>query len=110
MFGFFKKAKSAKELDRIIAEITMNMQNNYKDAAQSAFKELEQRFDEMAQAGIAENKITLEKGEYFVLGDNRNNSRDSRDPSVGTIPKDQIIGKAFIRIWPFEKFGILRHQ
>ena len=51
MFGFFKKAKSAKELDRIIAEITMNMQNNYKDAAQSAFKELEQRFNEMAEAG-----------------------------------------------------------
>ena len=51
MFGFFKKAKSAKELDRIIAEITMNMQNNYKDAAQSAFKELEQRFAEMAEAG-----------------------------------------------------------
>mgnify|MGYP003316623068 CR=1 FL=1 len=51
MFGFFKKTKSAKELDRIIAEITMNMQNNYKDAAQSAFKELEQRFNEMAEAG-----------------------------------------------------------
>ena len=51
MFSFFKKAKSAKELDCIIAEITMNMQNNYKDAAQSAFKELEQRFHEMAEAG-----------------------------------------------------------
>lgn len=51
MFSFFKKTKSAKELDRIIAEITMNMQNNYKDAAQSAFKELEQRFHEMAEAG-----------------------------------------------------------
>ena len=33
MFGFFKKAKAAKELDYIIAEITMNMQNNYKDTA-----------------------------------------------------------------------------
>ena len=51
MFGFIKKAKSAKELDRIIAEITMNMQNNYKDAAQSAFKELERRFNEMEEAG-----------------------------------------------------------
>lgn len=64
----------------------------------------------MYNAGIASQPIELGEDEYFVLGDNRNNSRDSRDPSVGTIPKDQIIGKAFIRIWPFEKFGILRHQ
>ena len=64
----------------------------------------------MYNAGIASQPIELGEDEYFVLGDNRNNSRDSRDPSVGTIQKDQIIGKAFIRIWPFEKFGILRHQ
>ena len=51
MFGFFKKAKSAKVLDDIIAEITMNMQNNYKDAAQSAFKELEQRYNQLIEAG-----------------------------------------------------------
>ena len=64
----------------------------------------------MYSAGIASQPMELGEDEYFVLGDNRNNSRDSRDPSVGTIPKDQIIGKAFIRIWPFEKFGILKHQ
>jgi len=59
MFGFFKKAKSAKELDRILAEITMNMQNNYKDAAQSAFKELERRFHEMKEAGeLSEAQVT----------------------------------------------------
>lgn len=62
MFGFFKKAKSAKELDRIIAEITMNMQNNYKDAAQSAFKELEQRYNEMAEAGELTEAQTSEYG------------------------------------------------
>lgn len=64
----------------------------------------------MYNAGIASQPIELGEDEYFVLGDNRNNSRDSRDPSVGTIPKDQIIGKAFIRIWPLNKFGILKHQ
>ena len=63
MFGFFKKAKSAKELERIVAEITMNMQNNYKDAAQSAFKELEQRFHELAEAGELSE---TQKSEYSV--------------------------------------------
>ena len=51
MFGFFKKAKSAKELDRIIAEITMNMQNNYKDAAQEGLREFEARLKQMTEAG-----------------------------------------------------------
>lgn len=64
----------------------------------------------MNSAGIASQPIEIGEDEYFVLGDNRNNSRDSRDPSVGMIPKDEIVGKAFIRIWPFEKFGILKHQ
>lgn len=64
----------------------------------------------MNSAGIASQPIVLGEEEYFVLGDNRNNSRDSRDPSVGVIMEDQIIGKAFIRIWPFEEFGILKHQ
>ena len=51
MFGFLKKAKASKELDSIIAEITMNMQNNYKDAAQSALREFEERFTELVEQG-----------------------------------------------------------
>ncbi len=60
--------------------------------------------------GRASEPITLGDDEYFVMGDNRNNSSDSRDPSVGNIKREDIIGKAFIRIWPLSKFGLLKHQ
>ena len=64
----------------------------------------------MLWPGRAGEPITLGEDEYFVLGDNRNNSSDSRDPSVGNIHRDRIVGKAWVRIWPFHKFGVLRHQ
>lgn len=58
----------------------------------------------------AAEPITLGEDEYFVMGDNRNNSSDSRDPSVGNIHRKDIIGRAWVRIWPFSKFGVLKHQ
>lgn len=64
----------------------------------------------MVSPGRAAQEITLGQDEYFVLGDNRNNSSDSRDPSVGNIHRDRIIGKAWIRVWPLSDFGFLRHQ
>ena len=58
-------------------------------------------------AGLAATPIQLGEDEYFVLGDNRNNSMDSRSYEVGLVKRDEIIGRAILRVWPLEKFKIL---
>lgn len=60
--------------------------------------------------GIATNPIVLGEDEYFVMGDNRNNSTDSRTEIVGNIKREDIIGRAWVRIWPLNMIGILKHQ
>ena len=57
--------------------------------------------DEMINYGLAAEELVLEDNEYFVLGDNRNSSEDSRFASIGNITRDEIIGKAVIRLSPF---------
>ncbi len=59
------------------------------------------KVEEMINYGLADEEITLEDNEYFVLGDNRNNSEDSRFASIGNITRDEIIGKATLRLSPF---------
>lgn len=54
----------------------------------------------MEETGIARDEILLGEDEYFVLGDNRNNSEDSRYANIGNIKKDYIIGKAWFYIGP----------
>jgi signal peptidase I len=44
---------------------------------------------------------------YFVMGDCRSNSVDSRNSVVGSIPREDIIGKVFVRVWPFSRFGFV---
>lgn len=54
--------------------------------------------DQMIDAGIAQNELTLAADEYFVLGDNRNSSEDSRSGNIGALKKDNIIGKAWFHM------------
>lgn len=58
----------------------------------------EEEYDKIADAGIAENELTLGDGEFFVLGDNRNNSEDSRSGNLGPIPKNNIVGQAWFHM------------
>ena len=60
--------------------------------------------------GRAAEPIELGDDEYFVMGDNRNNSSDSRTDMVGNITRENIIGKAWLRIWPVSDFGVLQHK
>lgn len=64
----------------------------------------------MKTPGIAEEPIKLGEDEYFVLGDNRNHSSDSRDPSVGILKREQLVGRAWIRIFPFDEIGVITHE
>ena len=50
---------------------------------------------------------TVPDGQFFMMGDNRQNSSDSRFPQLGTIPRDAIIGRAFVTIWPFPRLDTL---
>ena len=71
-----------------------------------------EKYDDVADtesitySGLAEMQLTLGDDEYFVLGDNRNNSEDSRYQSIGLISKKQIKGKVWFKL-SFGDFGIV---
>ncbi len=68
--------------------------------------EAEDGLSEVSLAGLAEHPITLGKDEYFLLGDNRESSEDSRFINIGNVNREQIIGSVWIRILPVIRFGL----
>ena len=63
--------------------------------------------DNILTAGLAKNELYLNKGEYFCLGDNRNNSEDSRFANIGNVKSDYIIGRAWFKLLPISDAGFV---
>lgn len=66
-----------------------------------------QDFPKITNPGLAEDAISLESGEYFVLGDNRNNSEDSRYGDIGLVNEKYITGKIWFKIYPVKEIGLM---
>lgn len=66
--------------------------------------------DPIIYSGIANEPLKLADDEYFVMGDNRTDSYDSRYAEIGPVTKDKIAGQVVLRIYPFDKFGIMTNK
>lgn len=69
--------------------------------------ELSESLTQVNVAGLAEEPVMLGEGEYFLLGDNRDSSEDSRFENIGNVSAGQIVGRAWFRPSPFERIGFL---
>ena len=64
--------------------------------------------DLAAIPGLAKDPVTLEENEYFMLGDNRDSSEDSRFVNVGKVNRSQIVGKVWLRVSPLSELGLIQ--
>ena len=67
-------------------------------------------YGKIEDPGLAAEPFLLGEDEYFVLGDNRNDSIDSREPEVGAVRREDILGRAVFRVWPLTEFGFLSRK
>lgn len=66
-------------------------------------------YEAMRDLSYAEtNHWEVPEGHVFVMGDNRNNSRDSRSPSVSFVSHESIEGKVIFRFWPLNRIGVIK--
>lgn len=63
--------------------------------------------DQVVLAGVAENPVTLGEDEYFLMGDNRDQSEDSRFENIGNVKREQIRGKVWLRLLPLVEIGLV---
>ena len=67
----------------------------------------ESDLERVSLAGRADTPIQLEEGEYFLLGDNRDSSEDSRFSNIGNVKREQIQGKVWFRMFPLLKMDFI---
>ena len=67
----------------------------------------EDKMGEVSLAGRAAEPVRLGEKEYFLLGDNRSSSEDSRFPNIGNVKREQILGKVWFRMLPLLKLGFV---
>ncbi|QPC81746.1 signal peptidase I [Phototrophicus methaneseepsis] len=65
-------------------------------------------YEECGTFSCSDRTVTLGPDEYFVMGDNRNHSTDSR--SFGPVTIDHIVGRVLFRYWPISEFGVIQHE
>ena len=64
---------------------------------------------QVSLAGVAENPVRLGEDEYFLLGDNRNSSEDSRFINIGNVQREQITGKAWLKLLPLIELQLIKN-
>ena len=108
----FKESKGTNYIKRVIGLPGETVQIDREGNIYINQKKLEENYgaETIKHPGIAAEPITLGDDEYFVLGDNRNDSKDSRFSDVGNIKRSDIIGKAVFRLFPFNKMHVINHD